>query len=103
MIDGTGSGFIVTVVNAEVFVHPLEFETETEKFPADEAVMLCVVAPVFHKYELAETEVSKTLPPWQNVVLLPGVIIGVAGNAFTFTVAGLEIFEHPLELVAVTE
>ena len=46
---------------------------------------------------VAVLEVSVTLPPWQNVVLLPAVIVGVAGNEFTKTVvandaADLQLF-----------
>jgi hypothetical protein len=43
-----GSGFTVTVWTADVLLHPLAL-TVTEYDPAVEAVMLWVVAPLFHK------------------------------------------------------
>jgi hypothetical protein len=51
-------------------------------------VIDCVVSPVDHKYELPVLEVKITDPPEQNVVELPAVIVGVAGNAFTVIVTG---------------
>jgi hypothetical protein len=47
--------------------------------------MLDVVAPVDHKYVVPALEVKVTLPPAQNVVGPPAVIVGVAGNALTVT------------------
>ena len=49
--------------------------------------MLAVVAPFDHKYVVPELEVKVTLPPAQNVVGPPGVMVGVAGNGLTVTVA----------------
>ena len=46
-------------------------------------------------------DVSSTLPPWQNVVGPPAVIVG-AGLLFTVTVTGTEVPVHPKELVVVT-
>jgi hypothetical protein len=66
-------------------------------------VIACVVAPFDHKYPVAEVEVSVTLPPLQNVVLLPGVITGMVGFALTVTVVGAEVDEHPDAFVTVTE
>ena len=48
-------------------------------------------------------DVNVTLPPWQKVVLPPGVIVGVAGFEFTVTVVVAEVAEHPDALVTVTE
>jgi hypothetical protein len=46
---------------------------------------------------LALLDVSVTLPPAQNVVGPPGVIVGVAGAGFTVTlVAADAALEHPL-------
>ena len=51
---------------------------------------------------VAALEVSTTLPPWQNVVAPPAVIVGLAGNAFTVTVVANDAAElHPLALVVV--
>jgi len=58
------------------------------------------VALVDHKFPDAELDVNVTLPPAQNVVGLPAVIVGVAGNGFTVTTvaADAELW-HPLEFV----
>ena len=40
----------------------------------------------YHWLPVALLEVSVTLPPAQNVVGPPGVIVGVAGAGFTVTV-----------------
>ena len=42
-------------------------------------------ASLYHWLPVAEDEVSTTDPPAQNVVGPPGVIVGVAGIAFTVT------------------
>ena len=52
---------------------------------------------------MAADEVSNTEPPAQNVVGPPGVIVGVAGIAFTvivivFDVAGLPVAQVALEV-----
>jgi hypothetical protein len=39
---------------------------------------------------VALLEVKVTLPPAQNVVGPPGVIVGVAGSGFTVTVVAVE-------------
>ena len=46
--------------------------------------------------------VSVTLPPAQNVVGPPGVIVGVAGFELTVTVVGAEVALQPLPSVTVT-
>ena len=46
----------------------------------------CVVAPFDHKYEVDAGADSVTVPPAQNVVGPPAVIVGVAGTGFTVTV-----------------
>jgi hypothetical protein len=51
--------------------------------------MEAVVAPFDHKYEVPALEVSVTDPPAQKVVGPPGVIVGVAGKAFTVTTVGV--------------
>ena len=62
--------------------------------------MLCVVAPVDHKYPTPELDVSVTLPPEQKVVGPEAVMVGVAGKGFTVTtVAADGTLWHPLELV----
>ena len=61
-----------------------------------------VVTPFDHKYEFAVLAVSVTLPPSQNVVGPPAVIVGVAG-AFTVTAVGALVALQPLPSVIVTE
>jgi hypothetical protein len=48
-------------------------------------------------------EVSVTLPPAQNVVGPPGVIVGVAGVGVTVTVVGFEgaLLQPPLVTITV--
>jgi len=42
-------------------------------------------------------DVNVTLPPWQNVVGPPGVIVGVGGVGVTVTVVAVEgALLHPL-------
>ena len=41
-------------------------------------------------------EVNVTLPPAQKVVGPEGVIVGVAGKAFTVTTVGAEVAVQPL-------
>ena len=44
----------------------------------------------YHWLPVALDDVSVTLPPVQNVVALPGVIVGVAGVGFTVTVVAAD-------------
>jgi len=50
---------------------------------------------------VALLDVSVTLPPAQNVVVPPAVIVGVAGFGLTVTVVAVDVDEHP-PLVTVT-
>ncbi len=43
-------------------------------------------------------EVKVTLPPWQNVVAPPAVIVDV-GNVFIETTVAAEVFLHPFASV----
>ena len=53
--------------------------------------MATVVAPLLQRYDVPALDVKTTLPPEQNVVAPPGVIVGVDGKALTVTtVAVLE-------------
>ena len=72
----------VTTVPEEVFEHPLLPVTLTVYVPED--------------------EVSTTLPPEAKVVGPLAVMVAV-GNAFTVTVVLVELAEHPLALVTLTE
>ena len=66
------------------------------------ALMDCVVAPFDHRYELPAFAVSVTLPPAQNVVGPPAVIVAV-GVALTVTAVAAEVALQPLAFVMVTE
>jgi hypothetical protein len=66
-------------------------------------VIACVVDPFDHAKLLAELDVKITLPPWQKVVLLPGVIVGIVGFKLTVTAVVADVAEHPEALVTVTE
>ena len=57
-----------------------------------------VVAPVDHRYEDPALEVSTTLPPAQNVVGPPAVIVA-AGSGLTVTDVAAEVAEQPLAFV----
>lgn len=60
-----------------------------------------VVAPVDHKYVEPGDAVSVTLPPAQNVVGPPGVIVA-AGEGLTVTVNAEDVPTHPVASVTVT-
>ena len=52
--------------------------------------MLCVVAPVLHKYEVANVEVKVTEPPVQKVVE-PLAVMFAVGKGFTVTAVAAEV------------
>jgi hypothetical protein len=62
----------------------------------------CVVAPFDHAYVYPAGAVSVTLPPVQNVVGPPAVIVGVVGFGLTVTVVAAEVAAQPLALDTVT-
>ena len=47
-------------------------------------------------------DVNSTLPPVQNVVGPPAVIVGVDGFGFTVTLVGADVAEHPFPSVTLT-
>lgn len=61
-----------------------------------------MVAAVDHVFPLDCDEVRLTEPPVQNVVGPLAEIVGAAGFAFTVTVVGAEVAEHPFPSVYVT-
>jgi hypothetical protein len=65
-------------------------------------VILCVVALLLHKYELAKLAESVTESPWQKVVG-PLAVITADGSGFTLTAVIFDLAEHPLLSVTVTE
>ena len=72
-IVGVGS----TEMNiGEAFPVQVPFETVTEYEPLLFTVILCVVAPVDHKYEPIVLEVNVAVPPEHRVVEPNTVIVG---------------------------
>ncbi len=61
-----------------------------------------VVAPVDHKFPVADDDVSTTLPPAQNVNGPPAEIVGVDGNGVTVTVVPADDAEVQPPLVTET-
>jgi hypothetical protein len=51
---------------------------------------------------VVDDDVSVTLPPSQNVVALPALIVGVGGFGFTVTVVIAEVAVHPFASVIST-
>jgi hypothetical protein len=69
--------------------------------PAAVALIACVVAPFDQRYEVPLDAVSVTLPPAQNVVGPPAVMLAV-GLALTVTVVGDDVALQPFVFVTVT-
>ena len=66
-------------------------------------VIDCVVAPPGdHTLLVALLEVKVTLPPAQNVVAPPAVIVGVAGVGLTVTTVAAEVAEQLFASVTCT-
>ena len=63
----------------------------------------CVVAPVDQTLFDAEEEVKTTEPPAQNVVVLPAVIVGVAGVGLTVTAIVFDEGDEHVPLLLTTE
>jgi hypothetical protein len=83
IVGVAGVGFTVTVVVADVAEH-VPLLTDTLYVPPAETVIDCVVCPPGDQvFPVAEDEVSVTLPPEQNVVGPPAVIVGVGTAATT--------------------
>ena len=61
-----------------------------------------MVAPLDHRFPLAEEEVNTTLPPAQKVNGPPAEIVGVAGTGVTVTVVPADGAEVQPPLVTVT-
>jgi len=74
----------MTVVDALVALHPLPSVTVTLYTPASFAEILCVVAPVLHRYVYPAGALNTTLSPKQNVVV-PLALTVATGKAFATT------------------
>jgi hypothetical protein len=97
-----GLAFTVTVVAAEVALHPPAPVTVTVNEPEVFTVMDCVVAPLFQRYELPALAVNTTEPPVQKLVTPLGVMVAT-GNGFTEIVVGVDVALHPAPFVTCTE
>jgi hypothetical protein len=67
-----------------------------------ETVIVVAVAPVDHVIPEVMEDVNVTLPPIQNDVGPPGVMVGVAALGRTFTVTGEELADVQPLTVCVT-
>src|SRR5437660_1086295 len=101
VIVAVGLAFTVTAAGAHVALQPAAFVTVTLYAPLALTVMACVVAPLDQRYDAPLDAVSVTLPPAQNVVGPPAVIVA-AGFALTVTAAGAEVPLQPFPSVTVT-
>ena len=97
----SGVGFTVTVVPADVADVQPPLVTVTEYVPAVETVIACVIAPVDHRLPVADDEVKVTLPPVQNVVGPPAVMVGVGGTGLTVPLTATLIVVIPTEATVI--
>ena len=95
IVGVVANGFTLTVIPADIAEVQSPLLTETEYVPEVETVIDCVVAPFDHVFPVADDDVKITLPPWQKVVAPLAVIIGVAGNGITVTVAVVVVAHCP--------
>ena len=102
MTGVAGKGLTVTAVAALVALQPLPSVVVTVKLPGVVTLIDGVVAPVDQRYEDAALAVSVTLPPAQNVVGPPAVIVGVVA-VLTVTAVGALVALQPSPSVIVTE
>src|SRR5258708_7833022 len=96
-----GLALTVTVVGALVALQPLAFVTVTRWLPLALTVIEDVVAPFDQRYDDPLDAVSVTLPPAQNVVGPPAVMLAV-GLALTVTIVGGLVPLQPFASVTVT-
>ena len=91
-----GIGFIISVLVATA-VHPFALVPVTTYVPAEDRLILAVVAPVFHIYDDAPAAVNVVLVPAQ-ISLLPDILTD--GNVLTVNVL-VAVAEHPPPFVTV--
>jgi hypothetical protein len=93
LILATGGFTTVTTVLVDVAVQLLMLVC-TLYGPLWATVILCVVAPLLQRYELAAEAVKVTVDPWQMVVAPAAVTVAAVGE---ITVIGLsEVALQPL-------
>jgi hypothetical protein len=99
-----GKGLTVTETEACADTHPFVSVTDREIVPEEVAVITEDVAPEGNQtFPELLLLLRMTLSPWQKVNEPETLITGIGGSATPFTVKGLEVPEHPLASVAVTE
>lgn len=99
VIFAAGTGFTVTVVGAEVPVHPPVCVTTTVYVPDVVTFIDCVVAPVLQVYVEPVFAVSVTLPPLQKVVG-PLALIVAGGAALIVSVTAVRVLlSQPLAVL----
>ncbi len=101
VIVAAGLALTVTAIGEDVALQPFAFVTVTLKLPPALTAIDCVVAPFDQKYDEPLLAVSVTLPPAQNVVGPPAVIVAV-GFVLTVMTAGEDAALQPLPFVTVT-
>jgi hypothetical protein len=89
-----------TDVAADVALHPAVVMV-TVYDPAKLAAMVCVVAPLLHRYVFAVGADKVTLVPLQ-ILVEPAAVMVATGIGFTVTVVIADVAVHPLEPVKVT-
>ena len=101
--ERTGSSLTVTLVTVLVAEQPLASVTVTVYSPAVEAVYVApvptVVVPLLHEYDVPSLADKTTLPPLQNVVADPAVIVAVV--AVGSDTVPVVVDEHPFSSVTV--
>ncbi len=96
-----GFALTVTAVAALVALQPFAFVTVTLKLPPALTAIDCVAAPFDQRYEEPLLAVSITLPPAQNVVGPPAVIVAT-GFVLTVTAVDALVALQPSAFVTVT-
>ena len=101
--ERTGSSLTITLVTVLVAEQPLASVTVTVYSPAVEAVYVAavptVVVPLLHEYNVPSLADKTTLPPLQNVVADPAVIVAVVAAGSVTVPVVVEL--HPLASVTV--
>lgn len=98
VIVAVGVGFTVTVVGAELPVHPPACVTTTVNTPELVTLMDWVVAPLLQVYEDPALAVRVTLPPSQKVVGPLALIVAGGAALIVRVTAVLVLLSQPVAL-----
>ena len=102
IVGADGFGLTVTTVGSDVAVQPFRYVYVTVYDPDAFTVIDGVIAELLHSIPVACDEVSVTLPPLQNVVVVFVEMVGAVGVGLTVTVIAFEVCEQPFGFVTVT-